>query len=74
MPPVHHGRFTLNVDRSVMVRDNSGRYAVVALDEWEDGEIIDCKVTPMPDPIHASVVGQIIAGLNSGKRAPRFNL
>ena len=35
MPPVDHGRFTLNVDLSVVRRDNSARYDRVALDEWD---------------------------------------
>ena len=35
MPPVIHGRFTLNVDLSVVRRDNSARYYRVALDEWD---------------------------------------
>jgi hypothetical protein len=74
MPPIRHGRFTLNIERSVVRRDNTGRYDVVAIDEWENDVVIRTNEVAMTEPIDPSAVSALIAGINSGKRPPRFNL
>ena len=74
MPPVDHGRFTLNVDLSVVRRDNSARYDRVALDEWDtrSGEHVRTIDVQLAEPMHGSDLLHLIAGLNSGRIPARF--
>ena len=73
MPPVRHGRFTVNVVESILRRDNSGRFDVVAIDEWDDVNTLVRTISmPMGEPIHQRDVAHLISSLNSGRIPPRF--
>jgi hypothetical protein len=75
LPPIRHGRFTLNIEESVLRRDNSARYDHVVLDEWEtDGTFKQQIAVPLSEPIQSSDLVHLINGLNSGRIPSRFVL
>lgn len=74
MPPVQHGDVTLNDERSRCRRDNSRRYDIVALDFWENGEVVETKIMDFTgNPVAIDSVRHLINGINSGK-ITRFDL
>jgi hypothetical protein len=74
MPPIKRGRFTLNVNESRVLRDNTRRYSVVALDEWDISTLVTTHKIDLPDPMAHEQVIIFVAGLNSGKIPARFDL
>jgi hypothetical protein len=75
MPPVHHGRFTVNPEKSRLRKDNSARYDLVVFDEWDDDlQHVRSHSVSMPEPLASRELSVIIDGLNTGKIQPRFLL
>ena len=74
MPPVKHGRFTLNTEQSRLTKDNSSRYRLVVLDEWKNGQLTETHRIELTEPVQQQVLLSLINAVNSGKIQARFLL